>query len=115
MTVWIIKILGMLVALMALAVLVLYAAQRVGLGRPSGPLELWGRLPLEGRRAIYLVRAGKTVYVIAVTEASVLKLGELPSDELVESIVPPAPFFAATLERALRRRPSPAVDEDDAA
>ena len=30
------------------------------------PLELVARLPLEGRRAVYLVRVGPTVYVLGV-------------------------------------------------
>ena len=48
-----------LLGVIALAVLVLYAARRMGIGRPAGPLELVGRLPLDGRRAVYLVRVKK--------------------------------------------------------
>ncbi len=69
-------------AISALAVLVLYGARRVGVGRPSGPLSLVGRLPLEGRRTVYLVRVGETVYVVGASEAGLEKLGELGLQEL---------------------------------
>ncbi|MDX2055444.1 MAG: flagellar biosynthetic protein FliO [Polyangiaceae bacterium] len=65
-----------LVGVSALAVLILYGARRAGLGRPNGPLELLGKLPLDGRRAVYLVRAGSTTYVIGASEAGLVKLGE---------------------------------------
>ncbi|MFO0564046.1 MAG: flagellar biosynthetic protein FliO [Polyangiaceae bacterium] len=66
-----------LLGIVALAVVVLYGARRLGVGRPAGPLSLVGRLPLDGRRAIYLVRVGKTVYVVGASEAGLAKLGEL--------------------------------------
>jgi flagellar protein FliO/FliZ len=64
-------------AIVALAVLVLYGGRRLGLGRASGPLELLGRLPLEARRAVYLVRVGKVVYVVGASEGGLTRLGEL--------------------------------------
>lgn len=63
----------------ALAVILLYGARRVGISRASGPLEILGRLPLDARRTIYLVRAGTKTYVIAASEAGLVKLGELES------------------------------------
>jgi flagellar biogenesis protein FliO len=71
-----------LAGVVALAVVLLYGARRAGVGRASGPLELLGRLPLDGRRAVYLVRAGKVVFVIGSSEAGLVKLGELgdPAD-----------------------------------
>ncbi len=69
-------------AISALAVLVLYGARRVGVGRPSGPLTLVGRLPLEGRRMVYLIRVGETVYVVGASEAGLHKLGEVGRQEL---------------------------------
>jgi flagellar biogenesis protein FliO len=69
-------------AISALAVLVLFGARRIGVGRPSGPLLLVGRLPLEGRRTVYLVRIGETVYVLAGSEAGLTKIGELPRADL---------------------------------
>jgi flagellar biogenesis protein FliO len=96
-----------LVAIVALAVLVLYAARRMGAGRPAGPLELLGRLPLDPRRVVYLVRVGRAVYVLAASEAGVCKLGELNEDEL-DLTAFPAPErsdFASVLTRALKRSP----------
>lgn len=43
----------------------------------SGPLELVARLRLEGRRGIYLVRAGRRVLVVGSSEAGLTRLGEL--------------------------------------
>lgn len=71
-----------LIAVLALAFLVLYGARKWGLGRPAGPLELIGRLPIDARRAVYLVRVGKLVYVVGASEAGLTKLGELGSDAL---------------------------------
>ena len=66
-----------LLAVAALAVLVLYLARRAGVGSPSGPLQLVGRLPLDPRKAVYLVRVVDQVYVIGSSEAGLSKLGEL--------------------------------------
>ncbi len=66
----------------ALAVLLVYGARRAGLGRASGPLAVVGRLPLDARRAVYLVRVGKAVYVIGASEAGLVKLGEVPEADL---------------------------------
>lgn len=71
-----------LVAVVALAVLVLYGARKWGLGRPAGPLELVGRLPIDARRAVYLVRVGNLVYVVGASEAGLTKLGEIGADNL---------------------------------
>jgi flagellar biogenesis protein FliO len=69
-------------AVTGLAVVILYAARRVGIGKPSGPLSIAGRLVLDPRRAIYLVRVGDLVYVIGASEGGLSKLGELPPDKL---------------------------------
>lgn len=45
--------------------------------RRSGPLELVARLRLEGRRGIYLVRAGRRVLVVGSSETGLTRLGEL--------------------------------------
>jgi flagellar biogenesis protein FliO len=86
-------------AISALAVLVLYAARRIGVGRPSGPLALVGRLPLEGRRAVYLVRVGETVYVVGSSEAGLVKLGEFARQELGAADDAPATTFSQVLSR----------------
>lgn len=68
-----------------LAVLVLVLARRSGMGRALGPLSLAGRLVLDARRAIYLVRVGETLYVVGASEAGLTKLGELARDAVSEA------------------------------
>jgi flagellar protein FliO/FliZ len=96
-----------LLGVVVLAVLVLMAARRIGVGRPAGPLSLVGRLPLDARRAIYLVRVGGTVYVVGASEAGLTKLGEL-SDDVVDlsELSEPHPAFADVLSRVLRKKPA---------
>jgi flagellar biogenesis protein FliO len=65
-----------------LAIVVLLVARRGGMGRALGPLSLAGRLVLDARRAIYLVRVGDTLYVVGASEAGLTKLGELAGDAL---------------------------------
>ncbi len=92
-----------LVAVCALAFVVLWGARRLGVGRPSGPIELRGHLPLDARRAIYLVRVGEQAFVVGVGEGGFTKLGEMPASSL------PAPEpgrgapFADVLARALKK------------
>jgi flagellar biogenesis protein FliO len=73
-----------LVGVVALAVLVLYGARRAGVGRASGPLSVVGRLPLDGRRAVYLVRVGRSIYVIGVSDGGLVKLGEMAEADLID-------------------------------
>lgn len=94
-----------------LALVVLYAARRGGMGRPSGPLSLAGRLVLDARRAIYLVRVGETVYVVGASEAGLTKLGELTRAELPglqDRGETPAGAFADFMQRF-----APARERDD--
>ena len=67
-----------------LAILVLFAARRTGVGRPLGPMKLAGRLVLDARRAIYLVRVGEMYLVVGASEAGLTKLGELDSAAIGE-------------------------------
>jgi flagellar biogenesis protein FliO len=101
---YVIETLVMLTGVAALAVLVLTLGRRFGVGRPSGPLELVGRLPLDGRRAVYLVRVGETVYVVGASESGLSKLGEIGKDGLElpkgETL---APSFRSVLERVIGR------------
>jgi flagellar biogenesis protein FliO len=76
---YVVQSLVTLVGVAALAVLLLYGARKTGMGRPSGPIELLGRLPLDGRRTVYLVRVESTVFVLGSSEAGLVKLGELPA------------------------------------
>jgi flagellar protein FliO/FliZ len=113
MTGYLVQTLVTLLAVVALAVLVLYGARRIGIGRPSGPLEMVGRLPLDGRRSVYLVRVADAVYVIGASEAGLTKLGELPSDVLVlaEGQQRPRSEFSQILSRALSRTTGERPDE----
>ncbi len=64
------------------AVVVLYGARRFGIGRARGPIELVGQLPLDARRAIYLVRVGAQVIVVGASEAGLARLGEVADSAL---------------------------------
>jgi flagellar biogenesis protein FliO len=104
---YLIETLVTLGAVCALAVLVLWGARRMGVGRPSGPIELQGHLPLDARRAIYLVKVGPQVYVVGVGEAGFTKLGEVPASELPAAEPASAGTFAAIFARVLERRGRP--------
>jgi len=103
---YIVETLVTLVAVVALAILVLVSARRFGLGRPLGPLQLVGRLPLEGRRAVYLVRVADRVFVLGASEAGIEKLGELDSSA-VETSAEPKASFRDVLTQALSRKRAP--------
>ncbi len=92
-----------LVAVCALAYAVLWGARRLGIGRPRGPIELWGHLPLDARRGIYLVKVGAQVIVVGVGEGGFTKLGELPASELPREVAS-QPSFAEVLARAVARK-----------
>ncbi len=90
-------------AIVALAVLVLVGGRRLGIGRPSGPLELLGRLPLEPRRAVYLVRVGKIVYVVGASEGGLTRLGEIDAESVpTAGAGTGSPTFAEVLGRLVR-------------
>lgn len=96
-----------LVAVCALAFVVLWGARRMGLGRPSGPIELRGHLPLDARRAIYLVKVGTQVFIVGVGEGGFTKLGEIPASELPEALrggVASGSSFADVLSRVLSKK-----------
>ncbi len=116
---YIVETLVTLVAVIALAVLVLVGARRFGLGRPLGPLELIGRLPLEGRRAVYLVRVLDRVFVLGASESGLEKIAELEGALLPASEEPKVNFrqvLSRVLDRNQRRANSASPSEgDDAA
>lgn len=93
-----------LLAVCALAAVVLWSARRAGLGRPGGPIELVGRLPLEARRSIYLVKVGAQVFVVGVGEGGITKLGEMPADTLPPAESLRVPPFGEVLSRILKRK-----------
>lgn len=101
-----------LLAVIALAFLILYGARRFGVGNAKGPLELVGRLPIDARRAIYLVRVGKLVYVVGASEGGLTKLGELGAEGVVTTENETPPRFADLLSRMGRREPSAPLVEN---
>ncbi len=82
-----------------LAVVVLYGARRFGIGRASGSIRLVGQLPLDARRAIYLVRIGESVLVVGASEGGLTKLGEVPAASLPADVEPKPLRFADVLAR----------------
>ena len=93
-----------LVAVVAIAIVVLVGARRLGLGRPHGPMRLVGRLPLDARRALYLVRVADQVLVLGASEAGLTKLAELNASSLDDEPESPPTGFAELLAR-LRKAP----------
>ncbi|MBX3186493.1 MAG: flagellar biosynthetic protein FliO [Labilithrix sp.] len=93
-----------LLAVCALAFVVLYGARKLGIGRPRGPIELVGQLPLDARRAIYLVQVGGQVLVVGASEAGFTKLGEVNAGDLPAGLerAPLASPFADVLARVLK-------------
>jgi flagellar protein FliO/FliZ len=92
-----------LVAVCGLAAFVLYGARRVGVGRATGGLELIGRLPLDARRSILLVKIGETVFVIGVGDGGMTKLGEVAASAVPVSVAAEPKTFATVLAQVLGR------------
>lgn len=86
-----------LLAVCALAVALLFGARRVGVGRSFGPLQVRAHLPLEARRAVYLISVGNRVLVVGSSEAGMVKLADLPASDVPEVIPPKARSFADVL------------------
>lgn len=101
---YLIETLVTLLAVCLLALVVLWGARRLGVGRPHGPIELLGHLSLDARRAVYLIKVGGRVFIVGVGEGGFAKLGELAADEL-PAVAPAAGLsFANVLARVLARR-----------
>jgi flagellar biogenesis protein FliO len=100
---YLIETLATLLAVCALAFLVLWGARRMGVGRSSGPIELRGHLPLDGRRSIYLVKVGAQLFIVGVGEGGFTKLGELPASALPAPETGRGAPFAEALARAFAR------------
>jgi flagellar biogenesis protein FliO len=96
-----------LLAVCGLAFVVLYGARRLGIGRPRGPIQLVGQLPLDARRAIYLVQVGTQVLVVGASEAGITKLGEIAAKELPAVDPALATPFGDVLARVLRKPSKP--------
>jgi flagellar protein FliO/FliZ len=91
-----------LLAVCGLAFVVLYGARRLGVGRPRGPIQLVGHLPLDARRAIYLVQIGPQVLVVGASEAGITKLGEVAATSLPAAPAAGTAPFGDVLARVLR-------------
>jgi flagellar biogenesis protein FliO len=100
---YIVQTIVTLLAVCVLAFVVLYGARRLGVGRPRGPIELVGLLPLDARRAIYLVKVGNQVLVVGASEAGFTKLGELPAGDVPPEEKVPSAGFSDVLARVLGR------------
>jgi len=71
-------------------------------------------LPLDGRRAVYLVRVKKIIYVIGASEAGLTKLGELSDEGLeLEAVDKLGPPFADVLARVMGRRAAAPTEGGD--
>jgi flagellar protein FliO/FliZ len=99
-----------LVVVCALAVAVLWGAKRFGIGRATGSIKLVGQLPLDARRAIYLVEIGEQVIVVGASEGGLTKLGEMPSKDVPREVEKPALKFADVLARVRGEKPKEADD-----
>ena len=93
-----------LVVVCGLAFVVLYGARRLGIGQPSGAARLVGRLPLDARRAVYLVKVGAKVLVVGASEAGLTKLGEMDEADLPKEEVPKPTDFGDVLARVMGRK-----------
>lgn len=102
-----------LLAVCALAFVVLYGARRLGIGRSSGPIQLYGQLPLDARRAIYLVRVGAQVFVVGVGEGGFTKLGEIAASDLPRAPAAATSAFAKLLGRSAPAKTDEARTEKD--
>lgn len=89
-----------------------WGLRRLSGQRAGGPLEILARQPLDGRRAVYLVRVGKRVLIIGATDGALTRLGSTSLDA-IEGELPSAPAsssFREVLSRTLaakkEKRPS---------
>jgi flagellar biogenesis protein FliO len=95
-----------LIGIALLAALLLLANRRWMGPRTRGPMNLLGQLPLDGRRSVYLVEVGATVYVLGATDHGMVKLGEVDRATLPEHLPATSRSFASVLRDALGREPS---------
>ncbi len=96
-----------LVGVCGVAFVLLYGARRMGAGRASGGLELLGRLPLDARRSIVLIKVGGTAFVIGVGDGAMTKLGEVSAESVPAGDAPELRGFAAVFARVSGREGAP--------
>jgi flagellar biogenesis protein FliO len=75
------QLLAMLIVLGGASALLVRFNRRKS-GQSDGPLALVATMPLEGRRVVYLVRAGRRVLVVGGSEAGLTRLADFEASEL---------------------------------
>lgn len=71
-----------LLVLGLLAFALIQLQRKATLSGARGPLELIGRLPLDARKTVYLVKVGEQVLVLGASEAGLRVLTTLAAKEL---------------------------------
>lgn len=59
---------------------------RRGVGRPNGPIKIMARLPLEPRRALYVIETAGRCFLIGVGDGPMTMLAELGADQVKASL-----------------------------
>jgi flagellar protein FliO/FliZ len=96
-----------LLVVVGLGWLVSFLARRAGVARSTGSLELLARLPLETRRAVYVVRVLDQVLILGGSEQGLAKLGELPEGAVAQFRTAPGSTSWAALLAARWGRGGP--------
>ena len=95
---------------------VTWGLRRIGATSSNGPLQVLARQPLDGRRAIYLVRVGKRVLVVGAGDGALTRLGATTIEALgIDPTAPPKSSFRDALARVLLRRDPIDAPSDPAA
>lgn len=71
--------------------------------RARGPLEILARQPLDGRRAIYLVRVGKRVLIVGASDGALTRLGSTSLASIEAELQAPAEPAGKSFRDALAR------------
>lgn len=101
---YLLETLFMLIAVSVLAWVLLASAKKFGVGRASGAIRLVGKLPLDARRSIVLVKVGSQVLVVGVGDGGFTKLGDMPANELPPETEGEPSTFADAIARALKKK-----------
>ena len=101
---YLLETLVMLILVSVLAWALLASAKKFGVGRASGAIKLVGRLPLDARRSIVLVKVGSQVLVVGVGDGGFTKLGEMPASDVPVEVENEGSTFAEAIMRALKKK-----------